>query len=73
MDVGDCAAGDDSGHGKDLPVRWGRRNRAMARRRIARPHRSMSYLSSGTRTPARIGAAGLSGKGIFHPGQGRRA
>ncbi|EIU47564.1 hypothetical protein MA6G0728R_1894 [Mycobacteroides abscessus 6G-0728-R] len=54
-------------------MRWGRRNRAMARRRIARPHRSMPYLSSGTRTSARIGATGLSGKGIFPPGQGRRA
>ncbi|QDF70307.1 hypothetical protein FJK96_09220 [Mycobacteroides chelonae] len=51
-------------------MRWGRRNRAMARRRNARPHRSMSYLSSGTRTPARLGAAGLGGKGIFLPGQG---
>ncbi|WP_134149059.1 hypothetical protein [Mycobacteroides salmoniphilum] len=51
----------------------GRRNRARARRRNARPHRSMSYLSSGTRTPARIGAAGLRGNGIFLPGQGLRA
>ncbi|ARQ64196.1 hypothetical protein MM1S1540310_1275 [Mycobacteroides abscessus subsp. bolletii 1S-154-0310] len=73
MCVGECAAGDDSRHGKNLPVRWDRRNRAMARRRIARPHRSMSYLSSGTRTSARIGATSLSGKGIFLPGQGRRA